>query len=48
LSRACYELTLPPGEALFVYGSPELLRDRVDVGDVEVDQRVRPGIALVL
>ena len=43
-----FELTLPSGQALFVDGNSELFRDRIDVGDIEVDQRIGPGIALVL
>jgi hypothetical protein len=36
------------GEAVFVYGNPELRRHSVDVVDVEVDQRVRTSVAFVL
>ena len=42
-----FERALAPGEAFFVDGDTELLRDRVDVGDVEVDQCVGPGVAFV-
>ena len=41
-------MTLPAGEALLVDRDPELLRHRVDVLDVQVDERVRARVALVL
>ena len=43
-----HEVAFPSGEAVFVYGNPELRRHRVDVLDVEVDQRVRTSVAFVL
>ena len=42
-----FERALAPGEAFLVDVDAELLRDRVDVGDLEVDQCVRPGVAFV-
>src|SRR5436190_15246244 len=43
-----YEVALAPGEPIFVHGYPELLGHGIDVLDIEVDQRVRPSVALVL
>src|SRR3954467_9411202 len=42
------EVALTPREAFFVDGDPELLGHGIDVPDVEMDQGVRPGVALVL
>ena len=42
-----FERALAPGETVFVDGDAELLRDRVDVGDLKVDQCVGPGVAFV-
>src|SRR5215211_2564427 len=42
-----FEITLPPGEALFIDRNPELLRDRVDVAYVQMNERVRTSVALV-
>src|SRR4051794_41267530 len=43
-----YESALPPGEPFFIDGNPELLGYGIDVLDIEVEQSVRPSIALVL
>jgi len=43
-----FKVALPPSETLFVYGDPELLRDRVDVVDVQVNKGVGPCVSLVL
>ena len=40
-------VALASGETLFVDRDPELLRDSVDVVDVQVDQAVRRRVALV-
>jgi hypothetical protein len=37
-----FQIALTSGETLFVDGNPELLRDRVDVVDVQVNKRVWP------
>jgi hypothetical protein len=42
------EGALAPGESVFVDGDPELLRNGVDVVDLQVDQGVRSSVALVL
>lgn len=42
------EVALTTREAFFVDGDPELLGHGIDVPDVEMDQGVRPGVALVL
>ena len=42
------ERALPTGESFFVDGDTELLGHSIDVPDIEMNQRVRPGIALVL
>ena len=43
-----YESALPPGEPFFIDGNPELLGNGIDVLDIEVDQGVRPSVALML
>src|SRR5204863_1375337 len=43
-----HERALPPGEPFLIDGNAELLGDGVDVPDVEMDQGVRPSVALVL
>src|SRR5215208_5326198 len=43
-----FKVALPPGETLFIYGDTELLRDRVDVVDVQVDERVGPCVSFML
>lgn len=43
-----HEVALPPGETVSIDWDPRLLRHGVDVADVEVDQGVGPGVALVL
>jgi hypothetical protein len=43
-----FERVLAPCEAFVVDGDAELLRDCVDVSDVEVDQCVGPNVAFVL
>src|SRR5262249_20875266 len=48
VSIGVYEVALPPGQSFLVGGHLELLGHRIDVSDIEVDQGVRPGIALVL
>src|SRR5262249_37192136 len=42
------DVALAPREPLLVHLEPELLRHGVDVVDVEVDERVRSRVALVL
>src|SRR3954466_2736336 len=42
------EVALAPGEPVLIDGNPELLGERIDVPDVEVDQGVRPSVAGVL
>jgi hypothetical protein len=42
------EVALPPGYPFLIYWDLELVGHRIDVSDVEVDQGVGPGIALVL
>src|SRR5579884_1225954 len=42
-----FERALTSCEAFFVDGDAELVCDGVDVGDVEMDQGVGPGVALV-
>src|SRR3954452_13825032 len=42
------EVALAPGEPVLIDGNPELLGERIDVPDVEVDQGVRPSVARVL
>ena len=57
VARSCYpkpvavwifKVAFPPGETLFIDGYPELLRDRVDVVDVQVNKGVGPCVSLVL
>jgi hypothetical protein len=43
-----YEGALPPGEPFLIDGNPELLGHGIDVLDIQVDQRVRPSVTLVL
>jgi hypothetical protein len=43
-----FEVALTPSETLFIDGDPELLRDRVDVIDVQVNKGVGPCVSLVL
>jgi hypothetical protein len=43
-----FKVTLPPSKTLFIDGNPELLRDGVDVTDVQVDEGVGPCVSLVL
>jgi hypothetical protein len=42
-----FEIAFSPGEALFIHGSAELIRDGVDVVDVQVDEGVRSRVSLV-
>jgi hypothetical protein len=41
------QIALTSGETLFVNGDPELLRDGVDVADVQVNERVGPCVPFV-
>src|SRR4051794_11017436 len=43
-----YESALPPGEPFFIDGNPELLGHGIDVLDIQMDQGIRTGVALVL
>ena len=42
------KIALPAGKALFIARNPELVRDRVNVVHVPMDERVAAGVALVL
>src|SRR5438067_2513002 len=42
-----FQIALTSGETLFVDRDPELLRDRVDVFDVQVNKRVGPCVPFV-
>ena len=42
-----FKVTLAPSKTVFIHGNAELLRDGVDVVDVEVDEGVRTRITLV-
>jgi hypothetical protein len=42
-----FKVTLPSSKTFFIDGNPELLRDRVDVIDVQVDKGVGPCVTLV-
>src|SRR4051812_33023871 len=46
--RGVFEVALPAGETLLVHRHAELPGHRVDVPYVQVNQRVRSGVALVL
>lgn len=43
-----FEGALAPSEPFFIDGNRELLRHGIYVVDIEVDQGVRPSVALVL
>jgi catechol 2,3-dioxygenase-like lactoylglutathione lyase family enzyme len=43
-----FKVALPPGKTLFIDRNPELLRDCVDVVDVQVDKGVGPCVTGVL
>ena len=43
-----YQIALPTSESRFIDWNPELRRYGVDVLDIEMDQGVRPCVALVL
>jgi len=42
------DIALAPRELLLVDWDPELLRHRVDVGDIQMNQRVRASVTLML
>jgi hypothetical protein len=42
------EGALTPRDPVFIDGNPELLGHGIDVLDIEVDQGVRPSVALLL
>ena len=42
-----FEITLPSGKALVIDRNPELLRDRVDVAYVQMNERVGTSVAFV-
>jgi len=55
-ARSCYpqsvavrifQVALPSRKALFVDGDPELFRDRVDILDIQVDERVWSSVTFV-
>lgn len=43
-----HQIALPPGKSFLVDGDLELLGHCIDVSHIEVDERVRAGVALVL
>src|SRR5690242_5779935 len=43
-----HEVAFPSGQTIFVDWDPELVRDGIDVLDVQMDQGVRPSVARVL
>jgi hypothetical protein len=44
----CAQADRRPGEPFLIDGNPELVGHGIDVLDIEVDQGVRPSVALVL